>query len=108
MACKNKGWGGLKENELDATLKYVMHDMPSELFVELMAGFHKPPASVQQGWEVKTSRLRWVTGALSVVLLQMSDDLWPCGAVLKLQGLETYVGRALPQVYMSMPADATL
>jgi hypothetical protein len=31
----------LSEEEKDATLKYVMHDLARELYTELLEGFHK-------------------------------------------------------------------
>jgi hypothetical protein len=30
-----------KDDETDATLKYVIHDLAPELYIELMMGFHK-------------------------------------------------------------------
>jgi hypothetical protein len=35
-----QGGEGPCEGEKDATLKYVMHDLAPELYIELMAGFH--------------------------------------------------------------------
>jgi hypothetical protein len=35
-----QGGQGPCEGETDATLKYVMHDLAPELYIELMAGFH--------------------------------------------------------------------
>jgi hypothetical protein len=35
-----QGGEGPCEGEMDATLKYVMHDLAPELYIELMAGFH--------------------------------------------------------------------
>jgi hypothetical protein len=39
---KEQGDGqSLSEEEKDATLKYVMHDLAPELYTELLEGFHK-------------------------------------------------------------------
>jgi hypothetical protein len=35
-----QGGEGPCEGEKDATLKYVMHGLAPELYIELMAGFH--------------------------------------------------------------------
>jgi hypothetical protein len=35
-----QGGEGPCEGEMDATLKYVIHDLAPELYIELMAGFH--------------------------------------------------------------------
>jgi hypothetical protein len=37
---QEQGGEGPCEGEKDATLKYVMHDLAPELYIELMAGFH--------------------------------------------------------------------
>jgi hypothetical protein len=36
-----EGREGTREEEKDATLKYVLHDLAPELYIELMKGFHK-------------------------------------------------------------------
>jgi hypothetical protein len=38
---EQEGGDGPCEGEKDATLKYVMHDLAPELYIELMMGFHK-------------------------------------------------------------------
>jgi hypothetical protein len=35
-----QGGEGPCDGEKDATLKYVIHDLAPELYIELMAGFH--------------------------------------------------------------------
>jgi hypothetical protein len=35
-----QGGEGPCKGEKDATLKYIMHDLAPELYIELMAGFH--------------------------------------------------------------------
>jgi hypothetical protein len=38
---EKRGGQGPSEEERDATLKYVMHELKSELVTELLEGFHK-------------------------------------------------------------------
>jgi hypothetical protein len=38
---RQRGQEEEKDDEKDATLKYVIHDLAPDLYIELMMGFHK-------------------------------------------------------------------